>query len=349
MPRIAAIATALPSHRLSQEEGLAACQKLYGEDPALKRLLRVFESSGVRERWFSFPVEYYGAERTFQERNDDWIQQATRLAEPAAHRCLAEAGVEAEAIQHLLVVTTTGLATPSLDALLAPRLKLSPACRRWPIFGLGCAGGAGALVRAADLARNDPDVRILVVAVELCGQIFSPKFRTPVDVVGNALFGEGAVAVLMTGDRVAAAGHRVVGTRSHLFERTAHVMGWDFGSEGMRLRLSQEIPGLIRGPLDQEVRTFLRHLETPREKLAHWILHPGGRKILDSYALVFGLSEEAQSDMRRSLAQYGNLASASVLFVLDAVLGRRRPRPGERALVLALGPGFGAEMLLLEG
>jgi alkylresorcinol/alkylpyrone synthase len=348
MARIAAVATALPPHRLSQEEALAACERLYAERPELRSVLRVFRSSGVEERWFSYPLEYYRQDLSFEERNRDFVDQATGLAERAARDCLFRAATAAGSIDHLLVVTTTGLATPSLDALLAPRLGLSPDCRRWPIFGLGCAGGAGALIRAADLVRAHPASRVLIVAVELSGQVFSPRFQDPVDVVGSSLFGEGAAAVLITGDRVTASGPCILAARSHLFEGSAHIMGWRFTSEGMRLRLSREIPDVIRGPLRVTVWDFLERSETPRENVAHWILHPGGRGIIDTYAEVFGLPEKALLELRRALARFGNLASASVLFLLASVLEQSPPGAGERALVLAPGPGFGAEMLILE-
>lgn len=348
MPRIASVKTAVPPHRITQEASLAVCQEVYGEHPHLRALLRVFQTSGVLERWFTFPVEYYRSERPFEERNRDYIEQAGILANQAARSCLAHAEVNPQSIDHLILVTTTGLATPSLDARLVQDLGLSRDCRRWPVFGLGCAGGAGALIRAADLVRADPGARVLVVAVELSGQVFTPKFQDPVDVIGSALFGEGAAAVLVTGDRVPHPGPRILTTRSHLFDNTAHIMGWKFTSDGMRLLLSQEIPQLIAGPLAEVVSGFLSGSETPPNRVRHWILHPGGRGIIDTYARVFGLSEDAQRDMRGSLAHFGNLASASVLFVLDSVL-KRGLAPSERGLLLAVGPGFGTEMLMLEG
>jgi alkylresorcinol/alkylpyrone synthase len=348
MARIAAVATALPSHRVSQEEALGACERLYSGRPELRSMLRIFRSSGVEERWFSFPIDYYRQDLSFQERNLDFIDQATRLAERVARDCLSRAATPAGSIDHFLLVTTTGLATPSLDALLAPRVGLSPDCRRWPIFGLGCAGGAGALIRAADLVRADPGARVLIVAVEISGQVFSPRFLDAVDVVGSSLFGEGAAAVLVTGDRVAASGPCILATRSHLFEGSTHIMGWNFTSEGMRLKLSREIPDIIRGPLGAIAFDFLARSETPREKVSQWILHPGGRGIIDTYVDVFGLPEQAIQQLRRSLASHGNLASASVLFLLDTVLRQGAPRAGERALLMAPGPGFAAEMLVLE-
>jgi alkylresorcinol/alkylpyrone synthase len=348
-PRIGAVATALPSHVVSQEMARSTCEKVYAGHPELRRLLKVFKSSGVRMRHFAFPPETYLEDRPFEERNDAYIEQALSLAGRAIRACLRQAGLEALQIDHLIVVTTTGLATPSLDALLGPALGFHPQCRRWPIFGLGCAGGAGALSRAADLARQDPEARVLVVAVELCGQVFSSRGLGPVDVVGSSLFGDGAAAAIVTGARASRGGPRILGTRADLFPGTAHLMGWKFTGDGMRLHLSQEIPGAIRGPFQAALRSFLREQEVHQEDIGTWILHPGGSRILETYQDALGLAPADLEPSRESLARVGNLASASVLFVLRDVLEAGRPAPGGKALLAAVGPGFGSEMLLLEG
>ena len=347
MPSIAAAATALPPHVITQAQARAACEKVYAEKADLKRLLRVFDRSGVERRHFAFPAEYYLAERSFDRRNADFIEQGTALAEKAARACLERAGVEAAQVDHLVVVTTTGLATPSLDALLAPRLGLGKGTRRWPLFGLGCAGGAGGLLRAADLLRDRPGGRALVVSVELCGQVFSTRAAGATDVVGAALFGDGAAAVLVDAD-LAAAGPRVTASRTVLFEESKHLMGWDFTQDGMRLVLSREVTDLVRRRLRPVVEAFLDASGLALRDVAHWLLHPGGRKILEAYREAFGFDDGALQWTQGSLARVGNLSSASVLFELSDLLESGRARPGDKAVMVALGPGFAAEMLVLE-
>jgi alkylresorcinol/alkylpyrone synthase len=346
---VASIATAVPAHALSQEEVLAACEKVYAQHPDLRKVLRVFRSSGVRKRHFAFPAETYLEDRPFMERNDAYVQHARALARRAARECLESAGTPPDRIDHLIVVTTTGLATPSLDALLAPELGLRSTCRRWPIFGLGCAGGAGALVRAADLVRMEPKARVLILAVELSGQVFSPRFLDPVDVVGSALFGDGAAAVLVTGESVSQSGPKILGVRSELYSGTVDAMGWRFTGDGMRLLLSRHIPEILLGPFRNTIQSFLREQEVVREDIAAWILHPGGTRILETYQKAFKLTDEEIAPSRASLAEVGNLASASVLFVMQDILKAGRPGPGKKALLAAVGPGFGSEMVLLEG
>ena len=169
MPSIAALATALPPHAVTQEEAVEVARRVHAGRPELLKLLRVFATSGVVTRRTVFPPDYYLRERSFEDRNRDFIEQAVILGGMAARECLEKARVKPDQIDHFYVVTTTGLATPSLDALLAPRLGLRSDVRRWPLFGLGCAGGAGALIRAADVVRASPSQKALVVSVELCG------------------------------------------------------------------------------------------------------------------------------------------------------------------------------------
>lgn len=348
MPRIAAVGTALPPHALSQDQAAAACQKAYASREELLPLLRVFKSCGVRQRYFSFPPDYYLSGKTFDERNADYTEKAAELAARAAEDCLKRAGVKADQVDHLILVTTTGLATPSLDALLAPRLGLRADVKRSPLFGLGCAGGAVALSRAAEYVRAYPKGRAMALSVELAGQVFSTQALNPVDVIGTALFGEGAAAALVAGDETPPGpGPRLMGWKSALFEGTEDLMGWDFTSDGMRLILSEEIPQVILDRLGELVESFVASFAIRGGKINHWILHPGGRRILEAYAEALGLGDASLDLSRDSLARVGNLSSASVLFMLGDLLAGGKAHPGSKAILCALGPGFAAEIQLL--
>lgn len=348
MPRVAGVGTALPTHAFPQEVAQAVLQKVYGGNPELAPLLRVFRSSGVQKRYFSFPADYYLSGKSFEERNGAYVEQALNLAEQAIRNCLDRAGAAVDQVDHLILVTTTGLATPSLDALLAPRLGLKPEVRRSPLFGLGCAGGAAALSRAAEYVRAYPKGRALAVSVEVAGQVFTPRAQEPVDLVGAALFGEGAAAALVAGDETPPGpGPRLMGWKSHLFEGTQNLMGWDFTSDGMRLILGEEVPGLITEHLPGLVEDFVSSYALRAGKISHWLLHPGGRRILEAYQEALELSDASLDWSRGSLATIGNLSSASVLFILSDVMASGKAHPGSKGIMLALGPGFSAEMLLL--
>jgi alkylresorcinol/alkylpyrone synthase len=333
MPRLASINTALPPFRLSQADARRRCEKVYAGHRELLALLRIFDTCGVEARRFSFPPEYYLEPRPFEVRNTDFLRKAVDLAAEAARGALERAAVRPDRVDHLIVATTTGLATPSLDALLVPRLGLRADVRRWPLFGLGCAGGVGAVGRAAELVQGRHETA-LVVAVELCGQVFSLEAKTAVDVLGSALFGDGAAAAVVTG------GEGLLRPSSLLFEGSAELMGWRFVADGFRLVLSEKIGPLLRSRLREAADAALRG-ETPR----FWALHPGGRRILEGYAEALGLSEEDLAWSRNSLARVGNTSSASALFVLEDLWPK--VKPGDRVLLAAPGPGFGLESVLL--
>ncbi|HUR39250.1 MAG TPA: 3-oxoacyl-[acyl-carrier-protein] synthase III C-terminal domain-containing protein [Planctomycetota bacterium] len=339
---ILSVSTALPDHRISQEEALAVVRQVHSGREDLQRLVRVFPNSGVKDRYFVYPAKAYLQERDFEERNLDYIEQGLNLAERAAKNCLRKAGVAVGDVDHLLLVTTTGLATPSLDARLVERLGLRSDVRRWPLFGLGCAGGAGGLTRACDILDGSPDGKALVVSVELCGQIFSTKATTPADIIGASLFGDGAAAALVG----AGEGPRIGGRKTVLYDGTEHLMGWSFTSDGMRLVLSREVTDFIGARLKPVIEAFLLDRGLTQKDVAHWLLHPGGRRIIETYGKSFGLDADALRWTRSSLERVGNLSSASILFILADAF--EAGVPGDRGLMVALGPGFASELLLLE-
>ena len=348
MPRVVASVKALPPNVISQEEVRELCGRIFEDRKELQRLLPVMDRAGVRRRHFAFPPNYYLAGKSFEERNADFLDAALGLAEEAGRGCLEQAEVRPDQVDHLIVTTTTGLATPSVDARLVRRLGLKADVRRWPLFGLGCAGGAGAVIRAADLLRGMPGGRALVVAVELCGQIFSARALRPVDVIAAGLFGDGAAAALVEGDRCSGRGPAIQAVKTVLFEDTERIMGWSFTGDGMRIMLSPRVTGFVGERLKEAVERFLGDSGLSARMIAAWILHPGGRRIIEAYGKAFGLDERALEWTRTSLANVGNLSSASVLAILSDVMSASGPGAGEKGLMIGLGPGFAAEMVLLS-
>jgi alkylresorcinol/alkylpyrone synthase len=347
MPKILASSAAIPPHRLDQSFARREMARICEGQPHLERLIPVFDRTGVDTRHLVHEPEWYLEPRSFEERNDEYAAKALELTQKAARACLARSGVAPDQIDHIYVVTTTGLTTPSLDALLAGCLGLRANVRRSPLFGLGCAGGAGALIRACDVLASRPAERALVVSVELGSLIFSQQAQTPTDLVGVALFGDGAAAVLLGGDETAEDGIRVVHTRTHLFRDSRHLMGWRFTGDGMRLVLSRDIPKLVGSHVAPVVQEFLRDAGLSVANITHHILHPGGAKVMATYRSAFGLSDEALSIARDCMRTFGNLSSAAVLVMLSNLVASGAPRSGDTGLMLALGPGFAAEMLAL--
>jgi alkylresorcinol/alkylpyrone synthase len=332
MPRIRSVATALPPHRLNQPDAMEACRRALGDD----RLLAVFKRSGVDTRYFAFPPEYYLNGHTFAERNRDYIEQAVALGERAIRDALEKADAGPRDIDHFFFVTTTGLATPSVDARLAHRLGMRADVSRNPLFGIGCAGGAAAIARASRMRG-----RSLVLSVELCGQTFRNRDRSPENYVGAALFGDGAAAVVIDGS---SQGPEIVACASELFPGTQGVMGWDFVDDGLKLVLTKEVPKVMERDVAPAVDRFLASRGLSRGRVDHFILHPGGRRVLETYRTALGLRPWQLRPARECLRTVGNLSSAAVLFVLASIEAKR----GDVGLMAAVGPGFAVEMVLLR-
>jgi len=331
MPRIRSVATALPPHRLDQPEAMEACRRALGDD----RLLAVFKRSGVDTRYFAFPPEYYLNGHTFAERNRDYIEQAVALGERAIRDALAKADAGPRDIDQFFFVTTTGLATPSVDARLAHRLGMRADVCRNPLFGIGCAGGAAAIARSSRVRG-----RSLVLSVELCGQTFRNRDRSPENYVGAALFGDGAAAIVID----EGPGIEIVASSSELFPGTEGVMGWDFVDDGLKLVLTKDVPKVIERDVAPAVDRFLAGHDLTRAHVDHFILHPGGRRVLETYRSRLGVSAAKLKPARECLRAVGNLSSAAVLFVLASI----RAKSGDVGLMAAVGPGFAVELVLLR-
>lgn len=348
MPQILSVAAVAPPHRIEQATIKHEFARLCQGQPHLERLLPIFDRAGVDARHMIHPPAWYLAPRTFAERNREYRDRALELAETAVLRSLTAAGVAPDEIDHIYFVSTTGLATPSLDALLAGRLEMRPTIRRNPLFGLGCAAGAGALSRAADVLKGHPQELALVVSVEISSLVFSADARTATDLVGVALFGDGAAAAVLAGDACGRDGIHVRGSQTRLFPAARHLMGWDFTGDGMRLLLGRDVPEVVRDHVAPAVSAFAAACGTAVQDVTHHILHPGGPKVMATYRSAFLLLDEALCNARACMREHGNLSSAAVLFMLGHLIASGTPRAGDTALVLALGPGFGAEMLVLE-
>ena len=348
MPHIASVATALPPQRFAQSEIRDAMAGVCRGNRSLERLLPVFDRTGVDSRYFVRPLDWYARGPSFEERNQVYAECAVELGGQAVSACLEEAGVSPDEVDQFFFVTTTGLTTPSVDARLVPSLGMRPDVRRLPLFGLGCAGGAGALIRATDALRAAPQGRALVLSVELCSLVFSPSAESVTDLVGVALFGDGAAAVLLTGDEVTQDGPQVVATQTHLFGEVPHQMGWRFTGDGMRLILSRDVPAFVATGVKPAVERFLKAQGLGLSDLRHHLLHPGGAKVMATYRSALGFDDEAVDGARAAMREYGNQSSATVLFMLNDLVRSGRPVADELGFMIALGPGFAAELLTLR-
>jgi alkylresorcinol/alkylpyrone synthase len=353
MTTIAAARGVLAEHRYQQHELTEAFARVSAGTARETALLRRFHRSAkVETRYLALPLEQTCALTDFGAKNDAFITHGTRLGTKALTAALDEAGVAPDEVDLILFTTVTGVAAPSLDARIAARVGLRPDVKRIPMFGLGCVAGASGIARLHDYLVSRPDEVAVLVSVELCSLTVQADDRSVANMVASGLFGDGAAAVVAVGaDRAArlgSTGPQVVDSRTHLYPDTERTMGWDIGSSGLRIVLDAEVPVLVEKYLLDDVRTVLAAHRLSVPEVAGWVCHPGGPKVIEAICSTLELEPNALEITWRSLAEVGNLSSASVLHVLADTMDKRSFAPGSPGLLMAMGPGFCSELVLLR-
>jgi len=354
--RVTAVRTVLPEHHYDQHQITEAMAAWTEAD---RRLLRRFHTATqVRGRNLALPIEQYEKLDDFTFANDLYIDTALRLGERAVRGALEASGRTPAQVDHLVFCSSTGVATPSLDATMAQRVGLREDITRVPIFGLGCAAGAAGLSRLHDYLKAWPDHVAVLVCVELCSLTLQREDDSVANLVGSGLFGDGAAAAVAIGERrtgttphgriTSRQGPRVVATRSRLYPDTQRLMGWDVGEHGFRVVLASDLVDQVEACLADDVTAFLGEHDLSLDQVSSWVCHPGGPKVIEKIGEVLALDHGELDLTWDSLQKIGNLSSVSVLNVLQETIERRRPREGEPGLLMALGPGFSAELVLLR-
>jgi len=341
-PVVLAVASASPPHRIAQSELRGFARRFFaGNFPAIDRLLPAFDNSGIGERQMASPIEWFDAPHSFVEKNAVYCRCALDMAREAGARALQQAGVAADEVAALVFVSTTGIATPSLDSYLVQLLGMSRATARVPLWGLGCAGGAAGLARAADLVRalGRP---VLLIASEVCSATFVHGDRSKSNLIATALFGDGAAAVVLAPGSDDAAGLRLLGSHTQLLDDTDGVMGWTLEAEGLRVRFARSIPEIVRKTVPGFCSAAAELTGIALAEVEHYVVHPGGAKVLGAYEAALAVPRERIETAYQVLRAHGNMSSPTVLFVLERFM-RDTPPTGAPGLVLGLGPGFAAE------
>ena len=386
MTQIVAVHSAFPAHRYPQADLTRTVASLAGMDAVTEEadrpggadgigragsrkqralLERLHGNAGVDTRHTVFPLADYSA--LGQDANDRYIEEATALGERALRGALAQSGLDARDLDLLIVTSVTGVAVPSLDALLMPRLGLRPDLKRLPVFGLGCVAGAAGLARLHDYLLGWPGHTAALLAVELCSLSLPRSSVTTADLVASALFGDGAVALVATGTRAhrpartrarperrgprpasGPAMPRVISTRSEVYPDSGGALGWRLGPDGFRIVLTAELSEVVQRRLGESVTGFLAEHGLTVDDIGTWICHPGGPKVLDAAQRALKLPPDALASSRRSLAQAGNMSSASVLHILELTIADNAPAAGTFGIMIGLGPGVSAELVLLR-
>ncbi|MEO6943209.1 MAG: 3-oxoacyl-[acyl-carrier-protein] synthase III C-terminal domain-containing protein [Lacisediminihabitans sp.] len=353
MARIASVSTALPAHAYPQDAITSMIATMITTDPSRQAVLRrMHAASGVRTRHLVMPIDSYRDAQSFTESNGLFIDVAVQLAEDALRDALRRAGLMPDDIDYVMFTSVTGISAPSIDGLLVSRLGLRTDVKRVPMFGLGCVAGASGIARINDYLAGHPNDVAVLISVELCSLTFQRDDDSMANIIATGLFGDGAAAVVMVGQerakRMPVTGPDVVDSRSQLYPDTEEVLGFNAGETGFRIVLTAAVSSVIESNFEADVSGFLAANNRTIADMDGFVAHPGGPRVLEAFQAALGLADGALDNSWRSLAEVGNLSSASVLHILSAELDAGVKPPGTETLMFALGPGISAELVLLR-
>ncbi len=345
---IVSVRGALPPHRHSQAEITEAFATVIARgDLDLGVLRRFHANAGVEHRNLVLPITEYAGLQDFGQANDLFIEHAVALGAQALEDALKAADLTPSDVDQLFCATVTGLAVPSLDARIVTALGLRPDVRRVPMVGLGCVAGAAGVARLNDYLQGHPDHVAALVTVELCSLTVQRDDTSVPNLVASGLFGDGAAAVIARGPGRGGP-VEVLDTRSRLYPDSERTMGFDVSHRGLSIVLDAQVPTIVGRYIREDVDGFLADHGLTRDDIGWWVCHPGGPKVIEAVRDALGITEEALALTRESLARIGNLSSASVLHVLADTLRERPPTPGSFGVLMAMGPGFCSELVLLR-
>jgi len=335
-------------HRVSQQEAKKQAQEMFSANfPQTDRLIFAFDNTEIITRNFCKPLSYYTVPNTFEERNNEYISTTLFYSVQAIEDCVAKANINKEDITDILFVSTTGLATPSMDALIINALRLNPHINRSPLFGLGCGGGVSGMAKANTVAKANPNAIVLLVAVELCSLTLIKSDYSKSNFIGSSLFSDGIVACIVKGDNHGKNQQvEYIASSSKLYYDSLDVMGWEFQDTGFKVLFSKDIPTFILEHVKEDVTEFLDKQGLQLSDIKNFIFHPGGKKVLDAYTDALAVEGDFLNKTRAVMNNYGYMSSATVLYVLDKFMADGYE--DGYGLMMAMGPGFSSEMVLLK-
>jgi alkylresorcinol/alkylpyrone synthase len=340
--RIASLATAVPPHVLDRDFVLREAGRIFARfGDEFERMAQVFTTAGIARRYSVCPVDWFETAKGWNDRSERYLEGAKSLFRRAATDALARSGLAPHDIDVIVTVSSTGIATPSIEAHVMHEMGFRDDVLRVPVFGLGCAGGTTGLAIAAQLAKGTAPRQVLLVVIELCTLAFRPDEMSKSNIVATALFGDGAAAAVISGDL---AGPLIEHAGQHTWAGTIEIMGWRVDDEGLGAIFSRSIPDLVMSDLRPVADKFLEGRDLTIDDIDHFSFHPGGVKVIQALEQAFSLQQGSLVDERNVLSDFGNMSAPTVLFVLEKALAKKQ---SGRRLLGSLGPGFTASFLTL--
>jgi alkylresorcinol/alkylpyrone synthase len=350
MPTLASISTIEFPFKTDQQEVKQYAKDLFAPSyPQVERMLIAFDNTEIMTRNFCKPLDYYAELHNFQEQNEEYIRISLEYSVKAIEECISSAHIQKEEITDIIFVSTTGLSTPSLDALIINKMRLSQNINRMAIFGLGCGGGVSGYSKACTLAKANPDAVVLLVAVELCSLTFLRNDYSKSNFIGSSLFADGVAACLITGDHHEHKSRKEItflANESKIYYDSLDVMGWQFMDTGFKVLFSSDIPTIIENNVRNDVTSFLDTQNLKLSDIKNFIFHPGGKKVLTAYEEALGVEGDFLKNTREVMNDNGNMSSTTVLYVLERFY--KHGFENGYGLMVSMGPGFSCEMVLLQ-
>ncbi len=352
MPEIISVSKVVLPYRPTQYELKEFARVTFSETfDGVERMLESFDNAKIDTRNFCVPLEYFKNDKTFEEKNSHYIESCLKFSIQAIEECLKKSGIKKEMITDIIFISTTGLSTPSIDAMIINEMKLDPNINRLPIWGLGCAGGVAGIAKANTIAKANPEAVVLMVAAELCTLTFLKNDHSKSNFIATGLFSDGISAVLIKGDKF---DHpinskfkiKILDSRSKLYYDSLDVMGWDILNEGFKVVFSKDIPSIVDNNVKDDIKCFLNKHGLNISDVKNFIAHPGGVKVMDAYVHALKIDPNLLRNAKEILKDYGNMSSATVLYELDKFIENGFEEG--YGLMISLGPGFSSEMVLLQ-
>jgi alkylresorcinol/alkylpyrone synthase len=350
LPSLASISKIDFPYKADQQEVKQCAKELFAPSfLQVERMMSAFDNTEIKTRNFCKPLDYYSTPNTFQDQNAEYVRISLEYSVKAIEECISSAQIQKDEITDIIFISTTGLSTPSLDALIINEMKLNQNISRTPIFGLGCAGGVAGFSKASILAKANPDAIVLLVAVELCSLTFLRNDFSKSNFIGSSLFADGVAACIITGANHSNKTKNTItflATQSKLYYDTLNVMGWEFLDKGFKVLFSQDIPTIISENIRNDVSSFLEKHQLTLADIKNFIFHPGGKKVLTAYEEALSVDGDFLKNTREVMNDNGNMSSVTVLYVLERFF--TQGFQNGYGLMLSMGPGFSSEMALLK-